>query len=56
MSKEPLFSDKNTPLKAFICHESHKERIFISGFQFQNLQRFSDFKIISAFVAIRDII
>ena len=46
-----------TPLKAFICYESHKKRIFISGFHFQNLQQtFSDFKIIRAFLAIGDII
>ena len=54
---EQVKNNKNTPLKAFICYESHKERIFISGFHFQNLQQtFSDFKIVRAFVAIGDII
>ena len=34
MSKKPLFSDENTPLKALICQEDHKARVFISGISF----------------------
>ena len=34
MSKKPLLSDENTPLKVLICQEDHKERVFISGISF----------------------